>query len=357
LGQKQVIHAMSRTDPLTIAVLALPETTASSVFALYDMFSSAGRDWDLLTAGEAGTPKARPVIVSPGSSPFEAANGAWIRPDRAMADCEMPDDIPDVVYVPELFTAPGEPIGGRFDEVVAWLRRCHDGGAMLASACSGTLLLAEAGLLDDCDATTHWAYCQALERGYPRVRVHPARCLVASGDGQRIITSGGGTSYLDLGLYLVARFFGQEEAMRLARVYLIDWHSQGQLPFSSLACARQVEDRHISAMQEWIAENYAHAAPVAAMVSLSELPERSFKRRFTQATGLTPLEYVHTLRLEEAKQLLETTALAVDGVANEVGYEDGSFFRRLFRRKVGLTPHAYRLRFSSFRKALADVTP
>ena len=141
----------------------------------------------------------------------------------------------------------------------------------------------------------------------------------------------------------------------MARIWLIDWHSVGQLPFSSLARSRQAADRHIAAVQEWIAENYAHAAPVAAMVECSTLPERSFKRRFTQATGLTPLDYVHTLRLEEAKQLLETTDLAIDAVANDVGYGDASFFRRLFRRKVGLTPHAYRLRFRTFRRALATA--
>jgi transcriptional regulator GlxA family with amidase domain len=91
------------------------------------------------------------------------------------------------------------------------------------------------------------------------------------------------------------------------------------------------------------------------MVEISALPVRSFKRRFTQATCLTPLEHVHTLRLEEAKQLLETTDLPVDTVANEVGYDDGSFFSRLFRRKVGLSPHAYSLRFSSFRRALVNA--
>jgi transcriptional regulator GlxA family with amidase domain len=91
------------------------------------------------------------------------------------------------------------------------------------------------------------------------------------------------------------------------------------------------------------------------MVKMSPLPERSFKRRFTQATGFTPIEYVHALRVEEAKQLLETTDLSIDAVADEVGYEDSSFLRHLFRRKVGLGPHGYHLRFSAFRKALADV--
>ena len=340
---------MPRNDPLAVAVFAAAETSTSTVFGLYDLFSSAGRDWDLLTKGEAGVPRARPMIVAREANPFEAPNGAWIRPDRTLKDCGTPD----AICVPDLQVAPGESIAGRFDDAIAWLTQCHQAGATLASACSGTLLLAEAGLLDGCEATTHWAYCEDLSRSYPRLRA--ARCLVASGDGQRIITSGGGTSYLDLGLFLIARFFGQDEAVRVARVFLIDWHSHGQLPFSSLARSRQAADRHIASVQEWIAENYAHAAPVAAMIEVSSLTERSFKRRFTQATGLTPLEYVHTLRLEEAKQLLETTDLPIDAVANEVGYEDGSFFRRLFRRKVSLSPHAYRLRFGSFRRALASA--
>lgn len=341
---------MHSVQPLTVAILAAPETTASTVFGLYDLFSSAGRDWSLLTGGEAGTPRARPVVVAARGDPFEAANGAWIRPHGTFDTFPAPD----VVYVPEILVAPGEPIAGRFDAAIDWLRKCHRAGATLASACSGALLLAEAGLLDGCEATTHWAYCDAMRRGYPEVTVRGARCLVASGVGQRIITSGGATSYLDLGLFLAARFFGQDEAMRLARAYLIDWHSHGQLPYSSLVCSRQADDRQIAAIQAWIADNYAHPAPVAAMVELSNLPERSFKRRFTQATGLTPLQYVHTLRLEEAKQMLETTDLPIDAVAGEVGYEDASFFRRLFRREVGLSPNVYRRRFGAIRKALME---
>jgi transcriptional regulator GlxA family with amidase domain len=88
------------------------------------------------------------------------------------------------------------------------------------------------------------------------------------------------------------------------------------------------------------------------MATLSGLAERSFKRRFARATGVPPLEYVHTLRLEESKHVLETTELPIDAVANQVGYEDASFFGRLFRRKVGLTPAQYRKRFRSIREAL-----
>ena len=88
------------------------------------------------------------------------------------------------------------------------------------------------------------------------------------------------------------------------------------------------------------------------MIKLSGLPERSFIRRFSKATGMSPLDYVHSLRLEEAKRMLETEDLAVEAIANEVGYEDASFFGRLFHRKVGLTPTQYRRRFGSLRRAL-----
>jgi transcriptional regulator GlxA family with amidase domain len=101
-----------------------------------------------------------------------------------------------------------------------------------------------------------------------------------------------------------------------------------------------------------VAFHYKTHAPVAAMIDLSGLAERTFVRRFSGATGLTPLDYVHALRLEEAKQMLETSDLPVEAIANEVGYEDSSFFGRLFRRKIGLTPAQYRLRFGSLHRAL-----
>src|SRR5690606_24187166 len=134
------------------------------------------------------------------------------------------------------------------------------------------------------------------------------------------------------------------------------WHHVGQQPFAALTRNRQVEDAVIAQCQAWIAKHYEHDSPVAAMARLSGLSERSFKRRFQRATGMTPIEYVHTLRLEEAKHALETTELPVEAIANQAGYEDASFFGRLFRRKVGLTPAQYRRRFRALRAALDEGT-
>lgn len=331
----------------TIALLAGPDATASTLYGMYDLLGSAGRDWEFLTRGRMGTPLLRPVIVSRDGGGFRTGNGAWVEPHAALDALPAPD----VVCVPELFVAPGAPLAGYAAEM-AWLRACHRRGALLAAACTGALLFAEAGLLEHQEATTHWAYCDALARRFPTIRVHAHRSLVVSGEGGRLIMAGGGSSWVDLALFLVARLVGVDEAMHLARINLIDWHHEGQQPYAALTTSRQVADACISRCQVWVARHYDTASPVAGMVRVSGLTERSFKRRFKAATGMTPMEYVHTLRLEEAKQILESGDEPIEAVAEQVGYADPSFFRRLFSRRVGLTPSQYRRRFRAMRLRL-----
>jgi transcriptional regulator GlxA family with amidase domain len=338
---------MPVSGKLIVAILAVPESTASTLYGMYEVLESAGRDWQMLTTGVPGESRIRPIIVTAEGRPFRAANGLSVAPSCAFEQCPKPD----VVAIPDLSVPPDERIAGRYPREVAWLRALDASGVMFAAACTGALVLAEAGLLDGRDATTHWAYCDALAKHYPEIRVQPNRALVISGEG-RFVMAGGGTSWHDLALFLIARFVDAEEAMRVARLHLLDWHHVGQQPFAVLTGRRQSADAVIARCQEWIASHYEQEAPVAAMARLSGLAERSFKRRFAQATGMSPIEYVHAVRIEETKHLLETTDLAVEAVANEVGYGDASFFSRLFRRKVGLTPAQYRKRFGSLRRAL-----
>jgi transcriptional regulator GlxA family with amidase domain len=128
--------------------------------------------------------------------------------------------------------------------------------------------------------------------------------------------------------------------MVVAKAYLIDWHDAGQQPFSSLLVSRQISDKLAGRCQEWAADHYADSAPVAAMTRLSGLPERTFVRRFAKATGLSPLDCIHALRFEEAKQMLETGEAPIESISQQMGYEDASFFGRLFRRKVARHPHS-----------------
>lgn len=335
-----------------VAILATPETAASVVHGLYDLFRAAGRDWAMVVDGQPGAPLFEPVIVSAQAGTLVAANEVPIHAHRSLLDCSAPQ----VACVPELMLSPTTELDGRFEAEVEWVRRCHASGALLGTACSGAILLGEAGLLDDEDATTHWAFCDLLQRRHPRARVRPQRALVVSGEGQRLVMAGGGSSWMDLGLYLIARLAGVDAAMHVARLNLIDWHAVGQQPFARVARTAQVDDAAIGRCQTWIANHYADPAPVAAMIRHSGLAERSFQRRFKLATGLTPMDYVHTLRIEEAKHLLETTGAPLEAVAGEVGYDDAAFFGRLFRRNVNLTAAQYRRRFGSLRAALADAS-
>lgn len=336
------------TSPPTVALLVFPEVTASVLFGLYDMFHSAGRDWGLVVNGRPGRTMLRAVIAATTPSPVTVANGVRVHPDVGFGDLAPPA----VLCVPEVFVAPGEPLTGRFEAEIELIRRCHAAGSIVAAACSGALLLAEAGLLEGQDATTHWAYCDALAARHPRVRVHARQSLVVAGAGHRLVMAGGGTSWQDLALYLVSRLVGLDAAMQLARVYLIDWHHVGQQPYARLSSTRQSDDAVIARCQVWLADHYRETHPVAAMTRVSGLNGRTFVRRFKLATGLSPLEYTHRVRLEEAKQMLEATELPVAAIAQEVGYEDEGFFVRLFKRSVDMTPAQYRRRFAGLRATL-----
>ncbi len=334
------------TDRSRIALLAIPEVAASTLYGIYDVLASAGRDWASLVEGREGKSVLEPkVVAAAGSRPMTIANGVRIVPDGRL------EAFPDVVCVPEIAVSPDANISESHSAEIEWLRCCYDQGSIVATACSGAILLAETGLLNGEEATTHWAYCDTLAK-YPGVKVFPQRALVVGGQDGRLIMAGGGTSWEDLALYLVARLVNVDEALSIAKLFLIDWHDVGQLPFAMLARSRQVEDALIARCQTWIATHYDQPSPVAGMINLIGLPERTFSRRFNQATGLAPMEYVHTLRLEEAKQILERGDDPIEAVAQQVGYEDSAFFGRLFRRKVGVTPAQYRKRFRGLRQAL-----
>ena len=331
-------------SPLVVAVVATPHTGSAGAFIIMDLLGSVGTFWPVLEGGEMGPRHFLPRLVSANGAPYRDIHGVTITPNGPIADFPAPD----IIIVPELAAGPWQPLppshDGEYRAIYDWIRAAYAGGAIVASICSGSVLLSETGLLDGEDATSHWGYCEAIARRPPTIRVRKERVLVPAGDGHRLITTGGFSSWHDLLLYLVGRLAGREEARRLAKLFLLDWHHEGQLPFAALTVTRRHGDPLITAAQAWVADNYANPNPVADMAAQSGLAERSFLRRFRAATGQSPLEYVQTLRIEEAKQLLETTDISLDDIGAQIGYTEPSAFRHLFRKLVGLTPSAYRKR-------------
>ena len=174
---------------------------------------------------------------------------------------------------------------------------------------------------------------------------HPEPNLVFSDAAGRIVTAGGTTSWHDLAIHIISRHASPGEALRVAKVYLLKWHGEGQLPYAALVRRNPHADSVVRSCEQWLAENFRDSAALKKVVDLARIPERTLKRRFKAASGSTLIEHLQNLRVEEAKRLLEAGPRAVDEISVEVGYEDPSFFRRLFKRRTGLTPSQYRRMF------------
>lgn len=211
--------------------------------------------------------------------------------------------------------------------------------------CTGVLLLAETGLLDRREATIHWAFAPTFRRHYPDVRLRTEDVLVTTGERDEFVMSGGVTSWHDLALYLISKHVGPTAADGMARLLMLQWHSEGQAPYVTFSPPRDHGDALVLQLQAWLEAHYMVANPVEEMVQRSGLPRRSFERRFARAVGSSPIAYVQALRVEQAKRRLERTAAPVDEISYAVGYDNVAFFRRLFKRMTRLTPAAYRRKF------------
>jgi len=336
-----MVWKMNESRPLEVSILVLPQTAPMAVYGLFEVLGSVGNVWPVLTGEETPVRPIRPRIVARGSEPFRSLIGPTIAPDASIADRPRSD----VIVVTDIeLPLQGDPAKLWPDEI-AWLRQELAAGTKVCSTCSGSVVLAEGGLLDGQEATSHWSAAPLFRDRYPAVKFRPDRILCDSGHDGDLITTGGASSWQDLALYLIGRYCGPEEAVRTAKIFLIGDRSEGQLPFAAMTRPRQHSDAVIADAQAWLAEHYDDGNPVALMVARSGVPERTFKRRFRQATGYAPVDYLQAIRVEEAKQMLETGGEGIDDIAASVGYEDPTFFRRLFKRMVGTTPARYRQRY------------
>jgi transcriptional regulator GlxA family with amidase domain len=331
--------------PIDVLIVAIPESAGSALYGMLDVLAATGSIWQTLLRSADETRYFRVRIVSPDGRLFTCGNGIPVNPDCAASD----DPAAPIVILPELWLGPDESLAGRYPELVEWIRRRHAAGCHIYSACSGAVLLAETGLLDGCPATSHWGYQDLFRRNYPNVRFDPAPNLVYADPRGRIVTAGGTTSWHDLALHIIARHANPGEALRIAKVYLLKWHDEGELPYTSLVRPLPHGDATVRRAEEWLQEHFRAHDAVAQVVTRAlqqdNVPERTFKRRFKAATGVPLIDYLQNLRIEQGKHLLETSDLPVEEISAAVGYADSSFFRRLFKRLAGLTPVAYRRMF------------
>jgi transcriptional regulator GlxA family with amidase domain len=227
--------------------------------------------------------------------------------------------------------------------IVDWIARASRRARRTTSICTGSYLLAAAGLLDGRRATTHWNYCDALVERYPAVRLDPDPVFVRDGD---VWTSAGVTAGMDLALALVEEDLGAEVALAVARLLVVFFKRPGgQSQFSGALAVQQASRPALRELQAWIAGHLDEDLSVAALAARAGFSERSFARAFRAEVGQTPAAYVEGLRVERARALLEDGAQSLDAVSRAAGFSSPEVLRRAFHRRVGVSPAAYRERF------------
>lgn len=339
---------------IQVSIPVFPECDPSIIYGVFDTLWAAGRMWDNFPGGNA-TGLFEPRLVGVEDCPLKLITGVSIVPQDTIKAVRKTD----VVFVPNVLISASQSPRSLDRKLIGWIKRMHRQGAQLYAACGGAIVLAEAGLLDGQEATTHWSYAPLFRKHYPNVTLRIERILVQSGAAQSLYCGGGASSWQDLTLLLVAKHGGTQEAIRMSKLFLYQWHRDGQLPYVSMTQNVNHGDAIILSCQQWIAKHYDRQDVIAQLVRQSGLPKRSFDRRFRAATGYSPLSYVQTLRVEEAKQMLETGSLTAEKIGRDVGYEDAASFRRLFRKLTGITPGEYRRNFqppsSVVRKLTAPI--
>lgn len=327
--------------PVRVSLVVFPECDPSIVLGVFDTLWAAGRFSSLFNNAPPNEALFEPRLVGAKAGPLQLFTGVSIVLQDAV------DDVPetDIVFVPNIMAMSDTDLRALDRRLLSWIKEMHDKGTHIYASCGGSLVLAEAGLLKGHQATTHWCYVQLFREQFPDVDLQPDRILVQTGEGQRIVCSGGASAWQDLALMVIAKRAGTEEAIRMSKLFLYQWHRDGQLPYSSMRQNVEHGDAAVLKCQTWLGQNYDHDDVVTELIRHSGLPRRTFARRFRAATGYSPLEYVQALRIEEAKQILETSGAAVEEVGREVGYDDVASFRRLFRRLAGMSPGEYRRKF------------
>ena len=333
----------THTQMITIRIWVYDGILASGVAGPIDVLSAANYlNGKLAARGAKPLPMFAWRVESLDGQPVTAASGQSIPVDGKIDPRKRADAI---LLTAPFFSNMDEFIGRReqMNALSSALRRQRKAGAVLAAYCTGNYLLAEAGLLDGQVATTHWANAADFARRYPRVELR-AREVLTWQDG--IVSGGSVTSYLNLAVRLVEMFAGDKLAAMTAKSLLIDMNRTSQASYAKLLDDHGHVDSLVARAQQRMEATLPQGFRLSELAAWLAVSERTLNRRFKQAVGLAPLTYLQNLRVEVAKQLLESRPIGLEIVSQRVGYGDISTFRELFKRKTGLSPSEYQMRFA-----------
>jgi transcriptional regulator GlxA family with amidase domain len=321
--------------PRRVVMIAMPCAEVMEIGGTLDVFYAANL---LLAEASSSDPGYAIEVVSPVTI-VRSWPGLCIKAERSYHDIRGPIDT-------LIITGTDTPDQATQDaELVAWLAREAPGTRRLVGLCTGTFLLAAAGLLDGRRATSHWLFCDELTRLFPKVRVERDPIYIRDG---AIYTGVGASAGLDLALALVEQDVGRRIALAVAKreVFFLK-RPGGQAQFSVQLSAQIAEPDPLRDLQAWIADHPNDDLSVDALARRTAMSPRNFCRVFAREIGMTPGRFVERVRLEAARRLLEETARSVPEIALACGFGTAETMRLAFHRALAVSPKTYRSRFYS----------
>ena len=318
-----------------VAMLGFPDAQILDIAGPLEVFARASR-W-LTDEGLADAPVYEITLVAPTPGSLAMSNGLRFVVEKSIEGLNTALDTLMVAGGLGVTAAMSDP------RLLAWLRKIAPRVRRLCSVCTGTFLLAEAGLLGGRRATTHWRFCEALARRFPTIRVQTDPIFVRDG---HVYTSAGVTAGIDLALALVEEDHGRRVALGVARELVMFLRRPGgQSQFSAQLAAQSADREPIRDLQGWIADHLSEDLSVGKLARRSAMSARNFARVFLRETGLTPATFVTRTRVEAARRRLEESADGIDVIAEHCGFGTRESMRRAFIRSLHVPPGAYRSRF------------
>lgn len=319
-------------------VLASALTTPADILVAANVLNDRRR--------RGGLPLFRWSVESPDGQPIKTASGQTMPVDARISTRRSAS----AVYLASPFSQDPAQFARRrtpeLQTLMRSLKSAHANGSIIATHCTGTFVLAEAGLLKRRAATTHWARAKEFASLYPDVRLDATQILI---EDHGIICGGAVTAYSNVMLAIVRRLAGDELASDVARYLLIDQNRGAQTAYikEDLASGDQQSDPLVVRAKSWIVANYWRPFKVADIAEALGVSERTFNRRFKDGTGIAPIKFIQSVRIESAKRLLEEGAATAQEISERVGYEDLATFRELFKRETGTTLKSYQTKFGN----------
>lgn len=287
--------------------------------------------------------------VSITGEPVKTSGGISIATDMSITNaCEF-----DVIHLPAfpyLGALAMDEMANELRPLLDWLVNRWKHGATLMTVCTGSFLLAETGLLNGREATTTWWLEKQFHKRYPKVKLN-GRKLITEQD--QLMCAGAMTSYQNMSIHLIERFATADLSIQCAKAMLIDTSVRAQSPYQNLLMDEPSGDPIVAKAQHWLHNHAKENIDQTELAKKMGVSQRTLIRRFKAELDLAPLSYLQNIRIETAKQLLESTTLPIIDVTEHVGYSDISSFSRLFKQRTGLTPAAYRQRFKATENANA----